>query len=442
MKIFAIVNQLYTNTYDTLYYEAKKNPNIEWCFVLIPFDYLTTHVTVEELIKLMKKKKYPYILGFDKGKYVDLKKYNPDLVFIQTPYDSAYGSKLYQTPYLKTFCAIATISYGCSMISFEGSYYKNWMDKIQNIKNLWKSFNETEITSKIINDCYPGRSVNVGYLKCDKYINYGENKDFSVKEKDNKFTIVWKPRWLATLGESNFLKYIYYFIYFCKKHSEINFIFLLHQNLEGFLNHRNIMKTGDFQKLLKDFKKLENAKVVMNDDFLDDVMNADLYIGDYSSTVVEFALTAKPIIYTPCDICLNKIGKKIYEASYICENIEQMENAILNIINGKDCKKNLRNELKEFLLIDTPKNQTYAQNLLNYIIEQEEEIKKFPSSNVNTSIKNADFSIKKIVFFKRLRTRIDLMYNALVLIFSCFPIFDRLIKREKILKKLAKYIKQ
>lgn len=434
MKIFAIVNQLYTNTYDTLYYEATKNQNIEWTFVLIPFNYLTTHVSVEDLEIMMRRKMYPYILGYKEGEYIDLKQFHPDLVLIQTPYDSAYGSELYQSSYLGTFCAVASISYGCSMISFEDDYYENWMDRVQNIKNLWKIFNETNVSRDIINYCYPDRSINTGYVKCDKYINYSNNKDFKIKEKNDKFTVVWKPRWLGTVGESSFLKYVYYFIYFCKKHSEINFIFLLHQNLEGYLSYRRIMSTENFQKLLEEFKYLPNAKLIKDEDFLDDVMNADLYIGDYSSTVVEFALTAKPLIYTPCDVCLNEIGEKIYEASYVCENIEQMENAILNVYNGKDYKQGLRNDLREFLLIDTPKNQTYAQYLLNYILDHEKVIKNFPKSKFYIKTR------KESKFIKRTKIKADLSFNAFLLILSCLPIFNKIIKRKKILNKLTIYI--
>lgn len=433
MKILAIVNQLYTNTYDTLYYEAKKNPNIEWTFVLIPFNYLTTHVSVENLEEMMNKKGYPYIKGYENKKYIDLKPFKPDLILIQTPYDDAYGSKLYRTPYLSTFCAVASVSYGASMISYQGDYYKNWIDT-QNIKNLWKIFNETSTTKNIINDCYPERSINTGYVKCDKYINYKNNKDFKIKEKNEKFTIVWKPRWLGTVGESNFLKYIYWFIYFAKKHTEINFVFLLHQNLEGYLEHRTIMKPVDFQNLLEEFKALSNTQIVINDDFLDNVMNADLYIGDYSSTVVEFALTAKPLIYTPCEVYLNEIGEKICEASYVCENIEQMENAILNIYQGNDYKQSLRNNLKEFLLIDTPKNQTYAQNLLNYILEHEDEIKNFPKIHKPIVLR------KRMKFIKRTKIKVDLAFNAFLLIISCLPLFNKLIKRKKILNKLTRYI--
>ena len=71
------------------------------------------------------------------------------------------------------------------------------------------------------------------------------------------------------------------------------------------------MMPNAFQEILSEFEHLSNTEIIMNEDFLDDVMNADLYIGDYSSTVVEFALTAKPLIYTPCDVILNEIGESI-----------------------------------------------------------------------------------------------------------------------------------
>lgn len=436
MKIIAVVNQLYTNTYDTLYYEAKKNSDIEWTFVLIPFDYLTTHVSVENLEEMMNKKGYSYIVGYKDGEYLDLKQFKPDLVLIQTPYDSAYGSSLYQTPYLSTFCAVASVSYGASMISFEGDYYRSWMDKTQNIKNLWKNFNETNVTRNIINECYSNHSINTGYVKCDKYINYKGNNDFKIKEKNDKFTVVWKPRWLGTVGESSFLKYIYYFMYFCKKHPEIHFIFLLHQNLEGYLKHRKIMMPNEFQEILSEFEHLSNTEIIMNEDFLDDVMNADLYIGDYSSTVVEFALTAKPLIYTPCDVILNEIGEKIYESSYVCENIEQIETTILNIYNGKDEKQSLRNQLREFLLIDTPKEQTYAQNLLKYILDHEEEIKNFPKSCKGQRKKMC------VGISRKMKIKLDLSLNAFLLILSCFPILSAFIKRRKVLAKLNSYIRR
>lgn len=57
MKILAVVTNLYTNTFDTLYYEAKKNTNIDFKFVLVPYKHGLTDfsVNMETLRKYMDK---------------------------------------------------------------------------------------------------------------------------------------------------------------------------------------------------------------------------------------------------------------------------------------------------------------------------------------------------------------------------------------------------
>ncbi len=376
IKIFAIVNQLFTNTYDTLYLEAIKDPEIEWTFVLIPFDYLTTHYSITDLQKMMDEKRYPYIVGYDASSktYLDLKGLSPDIIFIQTPYDNAYASKLYKSSYLSSFAAVVTVSYGCSMIEYSGEYYKNWVYKVQNYQNLWKSFNETIENTKILNEYYPGIAVTAGYVKCEKYMR--NCKECPVKQKRNKFTIVWKPRWLGTIGESNFLKYIYFFQYYSRKHPEIEFIFLRHPNLEGFLLQRSIMCKEEFDNIITYFNEQPNTEVIDTDDFLDEVMNADLYIGDYSSTFVEYALTAKPYIYTPTAVKLNKIGKEIYSAAYVAQNIEEMIKHIDTIIGGKDSKFQERQKVKSFLLKGVPADGRYGKAILKYIKENISDAKR------------------------------------------------------------------
>ena len=366
IKIFAIIHTEYTNTFDTLFYEAKKDDIFDWTFVIIPFKDERIEISLENIEKVMKEKKYPYIKGYDQTTktYLDIKQFAPDITLLQTPYDQQRISYLYSSKYFSTFSRCYHVSYGSSLVDYD---YPPYNEVLYQQDRLCTTLCESTEFCKILNKYNIHPNVPIGYIKCDKYINYKDNPDFTFKKRDQyKQIIAWKPRWIGTIGDSNLLTYLEFFITYCKKNPDTLLYFILHDLLRNeVVFRRRIISPKKFDSIMQEIIELPNIKIIGHDDFLDDVFNADIFIGDYCSTILEFSLTGKPVIYTPCDIVLSTYGKKIISGYYIVNNIDEMKKQINQLREKIDPLKKIRKN-NIYLISDTHPNQSIAKYCLEY----------------------------------------------------------------------------
>ncbi len=391
LNIFAVVHTMFTNTYDTLYYEAKKDKNINFTFITIPFCHEEVSNSIDEINLMMKNKGYEYIQGYDKenNSYLDLKKLNPDAVFLQTPYDGQRISKLFSSKYLSNFTKVYHISYGSTIINYDFPPYDNIFYEHT---HFTKIFSESTL-AKYLNKYCDNKFIPIGYMKCDKFLNYKNNKDFKFKQKNTLYNkvIAWKPRWFGTLGESNFLRYIDYFKNFAINNKDILILFIKHPLIKDELVKRKIYTKKEADILFNEIKKIKNIQIVEDDNFLEDIFNADIFIGDYCSTIIEFMLTKKPIIYTPCEVTLSEYGKNILEGMYIVNNIKEMDIKINTLLKDNDKLKEIRKK-KIPLITDIHSDKTIAQYLLDLLKNENDNFKnqttKIKTQKSNLSFKN------------------------------------------------------
>lgn len=363
IKIGAIVHTLYTNTYDTLYYECKKTDDIDWLFILVPFMQNNVVVSIEELEQMMKDKKYPYILGYDKttDTYIDPATFDINVSITQTPYDGQRVSYYYGADYLSTFSKCFTISYGCSLVDYDSPPFDSFLMFHQS-KNCTTLSENTEFV-KILDTHSKHSSIPIGYIKCDKYLNYRNNSDFTIEKRaDYKTILFWKPRWIGTIGESNLLTYMDFFIEYLGKHQDCLLQIMIHDLLEDeVVSTRRIFTKKAFNKWIGRIHELKNIQIIDNKEFLDCVFNADIFIGDYCSTIMEFTLTGKPVIYTPTDVKLSAYGKQIANSYYVVNSTYEMQKTLDKLIeDGNDPLKHKRLDVIP-LLSDRHDGQSIAQ---------------------------------------------------------------------------------
>ena len=402
LKIFAIVGTEYTNTFDTLYYEAKKRNDIDFKFVVIPFRTPFYNIPMEKIERVMNEKKYPYIKGYDEqaDKYLDLKQLNPDAVFVQSPYDLHRYSFLYSTRYFATFCACYHISYGCSLLDYDRPPY-DYLVRAFNPPAI--ILNENTMMAKYLGKYH--KNVPIGYLKCDKYINYRDNQDFHFKKRpDNyKHIIAWKPRWVGVPGESTFLKYVDFFLEYCEQNPDTLLYFIKHDLMKNnMVNEKKVLTEEQFDNIFNKIAALNNIEIISHGDFLDDVFNADIFIGDYCSTIIEFALSGKPVLYTPTNVFFNEFGKKVSKGFYFINSADEMKKVLSDLLdNNKDPLQKQREKLRG-IISDTHDNQTIAQHLIEYLTQNIEKDKQYCHS-LEIQL---DFPKKKISWKNKIRYKI------------------------------------
>lgn len=370
IRTLALIDEPYVNTLETLYYEAKKDKNIDFNFVLIlPKDKRFPDNTYKHLSKMMREYNLPYIDGYNEstGEELDIKTMKPDIVFLQTPYDGVKRSILYSSEYLETFTRIIHISYGATLVDYDFPPYRsfNMIGGNSFFSKCWFCAMENFLIAKQFNKYHPGKFKAFGYIKLDKFINYTKN-EFPRKERSNyDHIIVWKPRWLANSGDSTFLDYIDFFKQFVEQNPKILFLFSAHPLLKDRLISEKIYTKKQTEEIFDFFNNKPNAKIIGEKDFLEDIYNADIFIGDYSSTIVEAAILGCQIIYTPVEVKLSKFGKHFVKKTHVANNVEELISCI------DICLKNNRNKgiNKYFLKICSIKSKkgSYAKDLLAYI---------------------------------------------------------------------------
>lgn len=370
MKIVCIIQNPIFNLFENFYNEVKKDEFFDVQFVLIPFVNNNRIINdIGELVDYFDKKNIPYILGYDflSKEYIDILSFSPDLVIYQSIYDDYRQSTLFHSTRIAQYVPIAHISYGISMIEHTG-IYDGLLENNPFTKVMWKIFVENQYIEKEFNRIMLGKAKAIGLLKCEKYL-HDPNKfigNWSLP-RDNSFRIVWKPRWVGTQGHSNFLRYLDYFIHLVKANAEIDFVFYSHPLLEvQLVENTKIMTSQSYKNLINELSHLKNFRIEDSGDFLDTIMTADLYIGDFSSTMAEFCLTGKPIIYTPVEVTLNELGKIMQQVCYIANNRDELDNYIMSIKNKDDPLFICRQDIKSCISLPVPDNN-FAYYLVQYL---------------------------------------------------------------------------
>lgn len=364
INIIWLVNDFYINTFEYVYSECKKSEIFNITIVACPHvghEDLKT-ISSTEISKFLTENDIENIDCYNNktGKILDLKTLNPDYVFYLKPYNY-YLPDEYNSKYIKTYSKICSIPYGSIMINYDKNY--EIMCKNEFYDDVYKVFNESNLIDGLN---YQNKIKTIGYLKLDKYFYYNK-KSIDLRIKNDNFTVIWKPRWTLESYESHFFEYIEEFIKIVKEYPDIIFKIYFHPLFEYKIDNKNLRE--NFNNYISKLSFYPNFKRLEGQNFLDEVLNADIFISDHSSTLVEFALTGKPYIFCKSDITPNKLGKIIIDNSYIADNRVSFRKNIINLINGKDYKENKRKKNLSDIVYFPKNGISCSQYLLENLIE-------------------------------------------------------------------------
>lgn len=322
-KIVAIVSNPFVNTFDALYTASKLDPDIDWEFVIIPFEQGKTVYSIDNIATIMKEKNYPFRWGVDRisGEWFDLKALDPHVILLQTPYDIQRNNDLYKCSYLSNIAPIVIVSYGATLNSHDSKLIGSLLDNNCYIKAKLV-FSENKYMANLINKFHPRLAESVGYLKCFDALN-----SLTVEKNSSKIitTIAWKPRWFNDQKDSFWVEK--FFKNWLQNNSMRKLLFIKHPLLP------------DAPRWIQ---KSNQCKIISGFSFLNDVYSADMIIGEPCSTLIEFSLTAKPVIAVGAGIELSEFGKMLYDTWYTANYLCELECLIQELDGGIDPKKNAR----------------------------------------------------------------------------------------------------
>lgn len=341
--------------FESIYKTMENDPDFSPLVVALPYmhpNLSNGQYNDAGMFEFCESRKIQAIRGYDKKKneWLNPTSLMPDYIFFQTPY--ALYPQAWSVEQISMMARVCYIPYGSSVakgdiaagVHPEGFFRYTSLFFLENL--MKRELFEKRFEGR--NWFNKGRVVVSGYPKLD-YLD--ETKEYIGKawrrgiQKDIK-RILWTPRFLSSEGTCHFFDYKDYFFEFCKNNPGIDFIFRPHP-----LCFQNFIKTGempfDEQKKMKhEYNMSLNMVIDESGNYEDTFMTSDILISDYSSMMIEYFATGKPIIYTHRKNEFNEYALALSEGMYWVQNIKELDKTISMLLSGNDplCKKR-----KEFM---------------------------------------------------------------------------------------------
>lgn len=338
------------NSVKTVYEALKQRENVEIVILCIPKPKSNNGGGEYQPDNINESFEYFINLGVDcvnalrdDKEWVDIKILKPDYVIYTRPYNNQYPVE-YRSLNVCKIAKTCYIPYAYNMMDdkFLATFHPEFITKI------YISFVATESRLSMCKDEYYfenkfgiNKFVYMGFPRFDLLTNNIEDK-----EKNKQFTIAWMPRWTVADGEatklSGFLKYSRQIIDFVKQHKNISLIIRPHPLMFVNFVEKGVMTQNEVECFKKECTECENIEIDGEKDYILLLNKADLLIADYTSLLMEFFVTAKPIIYCDDAKGLNKEAQEMDEVLYHAKSYKDIEELVLKLMDGNDFMKDKR----------------------------------------------------------------------------------------------------
>lgn len=292
------------------------------------------------------------------GKYVDISKLKPDIIFRQTTHDDEYPS-VYCYKRISKIAKTCYITYGYSQSS------KNHLEIEYNdiaLRSLYAIFanSRTNLNYLLLkkNEIRWNRYLKVFYLGYPRFDKYNR-LSINIEQKDKFSTFLWIPRW-TTNNEQNdatgFFEYKDNLINYFKKHEELALIIRPHPMMFGYFLKNGIMTQNQINEFLTIVRDSKNIRMDSDIDYRKAFDDSDALIADYSSLVIEYFITGKAIIYCGKVHTISPEIKDMYMTLYRAKNWIDLQKQLDTLIQEGDNLGRKRKALAIKFLSDMPKN--------------------------------------------------------------------------------------
>ena len=301
------------------------------------------------------------------------KEINPDIIIYQEPYQGAINDQLYF--WKNRYALFCYAHYGFYSTVFSFCYN----EPLHNI--CWQVYCENEISKECSTklESVKGKNFIITGLPMtdilmeprEQFKNPWKNTDLSMKK------IIWAPHCSifneGTVQYSIFLDIAEYMLEIAQRYSDkVHFAFKPHPDLK-----RNLEMVWGREKTNKYYEKwysIKNAQVETGE-YVGLFKYSDAMIHDCASFTIEYLYMNKPVLYCvngkPHKETLNEFGSKAFEAHYLANSKEQIDEFINNVIHGEDPMYEKRQTYYDSYL-KPPYENTASCNIINAILGKNE----------------------------------------------------------------------
>lgn len=287
---------------------------------------------------------YNIIWAYNKetGVWYDLEKEKVNFVFFARPYGSLLPEQ-YRSDRVSRYAQICYIPYGvqnwCLPVGLEKEF----------LKNVSIFFADDTYSAEMVKKFFPisyslriRKIEDVGYpflAEIQKICESEEKKLPWWNTRNGEFRVVWTPRWTVEekLGESHFFEYKDFMLNYFIGHDDVSLVFRPHPLAFTNWIEKGKMTQQEASDYINSFDKERGLYYDNLDDYHGTFEKSDVLVTDYSSIIVEYFITGKPIIYCSHDLQIfNEPSRKLMEVCYLVDNQQELEEVLNNLKQGID----------------------------------------------------------------------------------------------------------
>lgn len=278
------------------------------------------------------------VFDLSRSEYVDLRKYSPDIVFYQQPWNISSSTI---GPY-----EVSKYSLTCYVPYFVPNYFNNELTYGLGLhKLIWRYFvlnNEEALRWQSMRRFfnYAGRCVAVGHPMLDDFY-------MTPIEDPKKPCVIYAPHFTFShpnnpviVHYSTFLSNGKWLLQYAKGHPEMNWVFKPHPVLKTALRKSKVWSDDQIEAYYSEWGKI--GRVCEDGDYMPLFREATAMITDCGSFLSEFGSTKKPIIHL-----INPENKldmpELYATYYKVHNLDELSETLHEVLEkGNDYKKDIR----------------------------------------------------------------------------------------------------
>lgn len=306
-----------------------------------------------------------------KNMWVDLKTLRPDYV-IYNRYDRPMPY-VYTSSQVSQYAKVCLIIYGCALLKSEESM----IDKTFS-SNTFYFFAESEgirndfmHRNRLLNRFKLSSAVCCGITAVENAINAKNDDAPAWSFTDNDFRIMYTPRWTtaSTWGGSTFQQYKDFFFQYADDNPTVAVLVRPHPLMfENFISS-GILSKKEVEAYYNDCEKRENIRLDKEKEYLSSFWNTSVLVSDYSSMIIEYFATGKPLVYLTYNDSIDYTDQmqEMLDASYLVSDESQLRIVLDNLKLGIDPLKEKRSEVLK-KVIQKDYNACASENIKNILI--------------------------------------------------------------------------
>lgn len=330
----------------SLYYKMNCDPSFDPYILCIPSNISGNK---NDTYSLLSQQGYTKLINplLENGTYMKLSKIKYDYIFYDRPYNN-YLPTQYKTMNAAKYGKVCLHPYALGLSKRLNSVL-TFYDFFHYISVFFADSIDTQVffDKEIVKNNKYKKAIYLGYLGLSN-VFFQEKKGTNLWDfSQGKKRIIWAPRWSTDSvgGGSNFFKYRDDLLKFANS-NDVSFLIRPHPKMFNNFVNTGLMTQSD----VDDFKNsvAQSSSILLDEtpNYIPTFWESDLLISDFSTIIIEYILTGKPIIYCNSDIDWDffNFAAELISCCYVANSFQDVHKFVKDLTNGIDPLRKKREE--------------------------------------------------------------------------------------------------